>query len=450
MSPVGNEAAGHLLVPHEVGPDRAEVWVGLVDAPATGLRVAVGNRVVSLPSGWQRFAAGGRTLLARRAVVDRLSPRRTYPVRLLRGAQAVAGATVTTLPERLPTPAERPFTVLTGSCFCAAQDPGGLAGAAVRQLPAQARPDVTIVSGDQVYLDSPALHFLACTHRPDELAGELLASYLATWGQRTPGGGYREVLSAGATYFSSDDHELWNNAPEPTPYVRDSWTASGRAAWLRLGRELYHIFQAAAGGSRFAIGQLSFLVADTRLARTADLSTLIDPRELASLAGWVGGLRGPGVLVVGQPLFAEESGWRGALTDRSLADFRQYHELVAALAGSRHDIVVLTGDVHFGRLATCQLPGGARIIELIASPFALVDPIATGKWKPAPATFPAAPRRGGPRFPVATHGYRRADEHFLTLAFSGAGPAVRLAATSWTIAPGGPPVGRVIGTLDLH
>jgi hypothetical protein len=443
-------AGQHLVVPHEVRPDGADVWVGLADAPGDGLRLAVGSKAVGVPPSWQRFAAGGHSLLSQRVTVSGLSPRQAYPVRLLRGSQVLADGTLTTLPAALPTPADRAFTVLLGSCFCVAQDPGGIAGAAVRQLPAQARPDVTILCGDQVYLDSPGLHFLACTHGRDELAAELLAHYLATWGQRSPGGGFSRILSTSATYFSSDDHEYWNNAPGPTPYVRDSWTLGGRQMWLDLARQLYTQFQAPAPGQAIAVGQLSIFVADTRLARTADGASFMTGNQLTALAAWIGRLSGPGVLVVGQPLFVAETGWRGTLTDRGLADYRQYHELVTILAQTAHDLIVLTGDVHFGRVATCTLPNGRRITELISSPLALVDPIATGKWARAPETLPAAVRPGGPRFPVTTDAYQRSDEHFVTLAFTGVGPSVRLAATGWLIEAGRAPVGRVVHTGDYH
>lgn len=440
----------HLVVPQQIGRDRAEIWVGLVDAATDGLRLGIGTRLRSLPDSWQRFEAGGRTIQAQRVPVDGLSPRQSYPVRLLRGPQVVAEGSATTLPGRLPSPGERPFTVLLGSCFCVAQDPAGIAGAAVRALPAQARADLSILCGDQVYLDSPGLHFLICTHRREELAAELLANYLATWSQRTPGGGFRDALASSATYLSADDHELWNNAPLPTPYVRDSWTAAGRSTWLELARTLYALFQAPAPGAVVRVDPLSFFVADTRLARTPDSRAFMDGAQLAALEAWTAALSGPGALVVGQPIFVEETGWRGILTDRGLADYAQYRDLVRILSRTRHDLLVLTGDVHFGRVATCQLPNGRRVIELISSPLALVDPLATGKWKVAPTTFPARAEPAAAQAPVTTDPYARADEHFLSLAFAGVGSAVRLTATSWSIAPGRPTVGRVILTTDLH
>jgi hypothetical protein len=340
--------------------------------------------------------------------------------------------------------------VLLGSCFSVAQDPVGLVGAAIARLPAFARPHVTILCGDQVYLDSPFLHFLMGTHSKEELVEELLARYLATWTQRAAIGGFQQALTAADTYFTSDDHDFWNNAPLLAPYVLDTWTADRRATWLDVATRLFKLFEGPDTPAQFAVGPLSFFVADTRMARTEDDAAFMTGDQLAALGAWARGLAGPGVLVTGQPIFAAERGWQGRFTDLGLADYRQYGDLARILTSTTHDIVVLTGDVHFGRVATCQLPNGPRLIEVIGSPFALVHPLAAGKWGPAPATFPAKPVPGVVQLPVSTSAYRRDDEHFVTAGFTGAGAAVQVKVTAWPVRSGIDPSGEPVLTTVLH
>ena len=444
------ESERHLLVAHMGGSNRASAWVGTVDAPVDGLRLNVGSAERPLPAAWQTYQAGGRTLRVQRVPLDGLPPRSRHDLRLHDGGNVVAVASVTTLPGYLPSPAERPFTLLLGSCFSVAQDPEGAAGATVSRLPAEARPELVVLTGDQVYLDSPALHFLKSTHNPDELAAELIVRYATTWAQASGIGGYRRLLGAASTVFCSDDHDFWNNAPNPAPYVRDTWTSGGRTAWLDAARRLFGLFQAEGAGTQFDIGQLSVFVADTRFGRAEDRSVFMPPAQLTALQAWVRGLRAPGALITGQPIFAAETGWKGNFFDWALPDFRQYRELVTALSGTAHDILILTGDVHFGRVATCQLPSGRRLIEIIASPLALIDPFATGKWAQAPSLFPTVASPGVPQSPVATEPYRRTDDHFAILGFSGVGASVRVSLTSWGVQHALPPTGEVVYSTELH
>ena len=444
------ESDRHLLVPHLAPAGRSSVWVGVVDAPVDGLRLKAGPIDRPIPDAWDTFEAGGRRLRTQRIGLDGLPERASIPVVLTDAAQVLATARITTLPVRLPTVADRPFTILFGSCFCARRDAAGAVGATFARLPPDARPDLTLLCGDQAYLDEPALHYLAHTHRPDELAAELLATCLETWTQAGPLSGFRRVHQLASVAFSSDDHDLWNNAPSLGPLARDTWTAGGRAAWLDAARRLYRLFQADAPWQVVDVGALSIFVGDTRMARTEDHARFMEPSQLAALQSWVAGLRGPGALVTGQPVFTETTGLKGDLMDRGLADFQQYGELVRILLGARHDIVILTGDVHFGRAASCRLANGRQIVELIASPFALVSDFAAGHWKPAPGRFPAVPVPGEPGAHIATEAYRETANHAMTVGFSGVGPEVRMQATSWPVRAGQPAVGTPVLSTRLQ
>src|SRR5216683_2364991 len=128
------------------------------------------RRTVAEP--WTVFKTRTGGMRAQRITVDGIAPGREVPLQLVDRGAVVASANASTLPATLPLLGERPFTVLHGSCFSVAQDPAGDVGAVVARLPAFARPHVTILCGDQVYLDSPFSHFLACMHSREDLAEE--------------------------------------------------------------------------------------------------------------------------------------------------------------------------------------------------------------------------------------------------------------------------------------
>ena len=151
-----------LLVPHEVGLDRVELWVGALDEPdidpaALSVGLAIPAAPAPTPIGaWDGIvSAGPRSIRFRRLVIDGLLPRGRYRFELRLDGRVVSDAVATTLPERLPSLDERPFTIMLGSCFARAADGAGNAGRAYAQLPADVQPDIKILCGDQVYLDQP-------------------------------------------------------------------------------------------------------------------------------------------------------------------------------------------------------------------------------------------------------------------------------------------------------
>jgi hypothetical protein len=199
----------------------------------------------------------------------------------------------------------------------------------------------------------------------------------------------------------------------------------------------------------FSVGRLSFLVADLRMDRAADRSRLQLEADHDRVIDWIRALPGPGVLVLGQPLLSAEAGLKGHIADWGLPDYRQYVPLVAAIGGSRHDIVVLTGDVHFGRVAGAALPGGANLYEVIASPFALITPLLPQEWGAPPGRFPVRPEAGT----VASAVWSRDDyqvevDHFATVGFQDAGGRLLMRVTAWPIPQLGHPLvaGRQWGT----
>jgi hypothetical protein len=430
----------HVIVPHEATETEARLWLARFgEARPQGLRLAVGgDAAIPVPDAWQPHrVAGVVRMWWQRHTLAGLAPGQRYPVRLLDGEAVLAAALATTLPARLPLLDERPFTCLLGSCFGWDGDPFGReVGAAITQLPALHRPDVTFLCGDQVYLDAPFPRYLHHLPGGEALRLELFEKYRANW---TPPGlapGYAEVLRQGATYFTADDHELWNNAPNKTPVVLKTWFGPWRQEWYDAATELYDRFQTTARVTDFRVDRLSFLVADLRLDRSADRARLQIDTDHERVIEWIEALPGPGVLVLGQPVLAAEAGLKGNIADWGLPDYRQYGPLVAAIGRSRHDIVVLTGDVHFGRVAGARLPGGASLYEVISSPFSLVSSLLPQRWGAPPGRFPERQLPGTVGSSVwYREAYKVEVDHFATVAFQDAGGRLLMHVTAWPIPP---------------
>jgi hypothetical protein len=431
------QGMAYLVVPHEVSASTATIWVGAIDEPFDPSQVRlVSNRGDHplLPA-WEHWGAedGAHHLDYQRIPITGLQPSSPMAFQLLVNGQPQADARLMTLPPQLPTLAEKPFIVLLGSCFCKREDAEGSVGQAYTQLPPAARPDVKILCGDQVYLDDPWAHFLWHTHDPPELEGEFFRNYRDTWMQEP---GFRELLTQGANFFAPDDHEYWNNAPNAASVIRDTWSSNGRQQWFALARRFYQMFQNPAPITTFTVAPLSFLIADTRSNRKPDQSDFILPADLDTVAQWIQGLSGPGVLVVGQPVFAGQTGFlSGTFGDWNLPDYKQYGDLARLLAHSPHSIVILTGDVHYGRIAYCTLAPGRDLIEVISSPMSLVDKQAEGDWQEAPALFPPFALPGVVQVPVSTlakQTFSPIHSHFLTLEFTASGAQVRMIVRLWS------------------
>lgn len=431
-----------LLVPHEVTSDRVEVWVGALDEAAVqpaSLSISILGVPGSTPVGhWDgTVAAGSRSISFRRMTVTGLLPRGRYRFELRQNGALVSDAIATTLPDRLPGLDERPFTIMLGSCFARSADGAGNAGRAYSQLPADAQPDIKILCGDQVYLDQPTTEFLAHTHSAEQLCERHLGNYAGAWTQT---GGFRELLRVGGTFFSSDDHDFWNNAPNPTIIARDTWSQTGRDDWKAAAKALYGAFQRPVeeAPAKFKVGQLSVYVADTRLDRTTERDAFATDAQLLAIETWLAGLEGPGCLVVGQLMFSGKAGLFGRWKDWGLADFKQYGRLAAALLAAKHSVVILTGDVHYGRVAVCERTPGRDIVEVVASPLALVAPVPPNTWKAAPTSFPDSAIPGMARRPVRTvEGFRLNANQFSTVGFTRSGSYVRMQVRAWPVETNG-------------
>ncbi len=127
------------------------------------------------------------------------------------------------------------------------------------------------------------------------------------------------------------------------------------------------------------------------------------------------------------------------------------------MESSGHDVVVMSGDVHFGRIAETRLGQGGRLIEVISSPLSNLtglNGVATAKPKFKPDLFPdnnsakilgwtpaqviyekklqaVSVKRG---FLLSAYPRARTREHFMTLGFQRAeGGGVSLTAQAWRV-----------------
>ena len=162
---------------------------------------------------------------------------------------------------------------------------------------------------------------------------------------------------------------------------------------------------------------------------------------LEDIGNWAANLDGAGVLVVGQPIFENT----GSIKDYGLPDFKkQYAQLIKYLRDARHSIVVLTGDVHYARLAVATLRPelGTKLYEVISSPLQLV-PAGGGNYMAAPQVFGSVTSE--PEFSLKRN-------HFLTLEFTA--PSAQRASMLvrfWPIIKNGMPLqSQIIGNGPIE
>lgn len=422
------------LVPHDVSATSATLWVAGVDEQVSldELRLVPtlsGQRPPTSVGQWPPASDQPR-LRHHSIAIDGLLPRQSYTFALTHGSHRVAEARVKTLPRELPVEDAGSFTVLLGSCFSRLEDLGGRVGKTFQDIPQPDRPDIKIFCGDQVYLDSPYLFFLLRPHSVDLLKTKFLEHYSETWSKPE---GLATLLRDGANFFCSDDHEFWNNAPNTAPHLQDTLPFIGhRQEWWDIARDLYCAFQNGKPLQQFEVPPVRFMIADTRMNRSRDETSFMLDADLEAVGAWVAGLRGPGVLVIGQPLLQTSTGFvRGTLLDWNLPDYKQYRKLTEVIGASRHSLVILTGDVHYGRIATSPLRSGAELIEIISSPLSLVDESARGKWVNVPER--AAPAALAPSGLFTKPDFHPNDSHFLTLEFTRRAAGANLKLRYWPI-----------------
>lgn len=328
--------------------------------------------------------------------ISGLVPGRVYKVSVTASANGAITSTelrTKTLPSAIPDLLDGTFNVLLVSCFHHAEDKGGQAGLIASHLNSAARPDLTILLGDQVYLDLPTL----ANFPPDALAlaRKFEADYRANWQGEA---GYSQLLRLAPTISVPDDHEYWNNFPHPSPFIQNSWTQPGRDSWTIAATALYKAFQftherdaylhggsAALGdASVIDIGPLSFFFADGRSLRDPARATVLTKRARRQLENWAAEVirkRSIALFITGQSLLDPASSeWEGKIVDYLMpnyGDFGHISGVLGKLAEAGLPVVLITGDVHWGRVAAIRdaHTGRESIFEIISSPTSLASSV---------------------------------------------------------------------------
>jgi len=258
-------------------------------------------------------------------------------------------------------------------------------------------PHLKVFCGDQIYADVP----WAPRSEPHSLYEE---RYRVAWANCRLG----PLLRHGGNVFTCDDHEYWNGFPDRMFYLGRSWSRSW-PLWTRAGIDAVWTNQ---GVSNFApkicggaderrpwcywqAAGVDLFVADTRTDRRsldadrcpeqikdggvcvpAASRAAMSVRQRDALLAWIRGVARIGILVLGQPLAAERSSRLSF--DSTLPDYPEYAQIVDALRTRIDDggpsFIVLTGDIHWGRLTHWTSPrSGRKLVEFVSSPIARVD-----------------------------------------------------------------------------
>jgi len=279
-------------------------------------------------------------------------------------------------------------TFLFASCFWQNNDRDGYYRAGLQDLQRQFAPQFKLLVGDQVYGDWPNNWDLG-----DDGIELYAKRYQQYWGDEY----YREALQTCPNFVTCDDHEYWNDYPEKQVHLPQTWDPKNRQKYGRGAEELYYQYQRClnpddARWYAFTIDPVSFFLADTRSEREecndTGSSHFMSEQQWNALEAWQQGLTGPGVLVLGQPLFQKDGDYK----DHSLSNFKEdyarlWRVLERSFAGDNaehqpHDILILSGDIHTGRYAEAHGPfpdAPYGVPEFIASPAAMISP---GNTKP--------------------------------------------------------------------
>lgn len=381
---------GVRLLQHAAQPGFVRIWLGF-DRLVDWQQVQVLHNGVPLIAAQivqERTASGaGRSVASRTYQIDAASGQ---PQDLVVTVNNVVRASARYRSSRELLPGGEFFAVL-GSCFYQPECNAGHLRAALQQVRKMCgrSPDLCILMGDQVYLDLPVIKNFK--NDRDWLIGKFRDDYVRNWFEYDNGNPFSELLDMAPLMMIADDHELWNNAPEKQVHIENSWTLAGRANWRAAAEALYRAFATAdlneagaiPGMSRLRLGGVDVMTVDLRWLREARtdkgekarLSS--NPGIYTAISNWLidsaAGSAQP-VVVLGQGIFRKPT---DSLKDFEQADFEEdFIELCRALAQPSQRLILLTGDVHWGRVAFARDRFSndplAGVYEAFVSPLALV------------------------------------------------------------------------------
>lgn len=377
------------LVIHEVTEQTVNIWLGTlfhdcrkpfkVNVKITDKNSQLVATQAVLKADWERpFSDIKSQRFCKLVTFDSLIPGQDYKVVIsevfaescAQPENILSTGTFTTLPDSIADMANG-FTVGLGSCFYEEFD-GGHVGLAYETLvkfnESTYKPHIKFMTGDQVYLD---IGWDSLSVVPKEIRDRIANDYALHWQA------LRGALRNGATWFLSDDHEFWNNYPLVkglSPFIQALRIPTVKDAWRKTAKDGVKNVQRTQPVRVFSIAnELSFCLADLRAFRTK--TNIMPEANFKDILNWVKGLTCPGVLVLSQPIMVKQSG----NDDRNFVYYeKQYKKLIKALHDAEHDVVVLSGDVHHGRISTVQFPNrDNKLIEIVSSPMSNLSGISS-------------------------------------------------------------------------
>lgn len=305
------------------------------------------------------------------------------------------------LPTVLSGDRERPFNLLLCSCYYQPNDKGTLLRDTVARIPQEI--DLTLMAGDQVYLDLPTGENLPDT--APALARALGRKYERNWsaaslvdshGRAIPG--LDAVLQRAPVVCLPDDHEYWNNFPFFQAQLGNLYSAAGRRRWTDAAQALFEDYQlgGAPGGSatrEIEVAPIRMLFLDLRSRRDGAFDRMTDAAGEQALRDWTERLiadrqHGPaiGLLSSGQALLIDTPGAAAKhVADAEMPNYAQFavvEDCLGRLADAGVPVLYLTGDVHWSRVAraTDSIRGRDLLFEVIASPSRLIDTVGSDQW----------------------------------------------------------------------
>lgn len=316
---------------------------------------------------------------------------------------------------------------LVSSCYWYNEDREGYYPTGVRDLFKIIRPTPTVkfLIGDQIYADWPPEISL----NPGEKAAVEMYDkrYTQIWGDPL----IQELLQLCPNLVTCDDHEYWNDFPERQFHIPWTWTAQDRETYGDVAAELFWRYQQCLNPAQskyysLTIGTpgglvppVSLFVADTRSDRQSfhpddPRAPKSGPPHFLSEAGWqafeqwITDLQGPGILITGQPLYQKDGDWKDHSLSNFTDDYGRFWRRIEERGkgqmgdGKRHDILLISGDIHTGRFATGTLRSADSIAvhEIITSPAARI-------WAPQLRMGHADPEFPPDKFDTVYNGQKR-------------------------------------------
>lgn len=254
------------------------------------------------------------------------------------------------------------FTVAIGSCYYEEHDGGQVSmsyQALAKSKKTEFKPHIKFLTGDQVYLD---IGWDSLSVVPKEIRDRVANDYALHWQA------LRGMHRNGGSWFIADDHEYWNNYPFVqgfSPFIQALRISRVKRAWTGTAKDGVINVQRTQPVRIFDIGQdVSFCVADLRAFRSK--SRILPKAQLAKVCDWVDNLNKPGILVLSQPIMDEQ----GGSGDRNFPSYEQDYKLVVkAIHDANHDVLVLSGDVHYGKVSSVEFEGREnKLYEVVSSP----------------------------------------------------------------------------------